>query len=608
MRSWGQLDRSRRAWTLKRQPRHVQRECIVRENLHLFEFARLTERCLTLSVCVQFAEYAALAKERNDKAQARFAAERAELEKQTLAKQRAADLAEKKEREVKRELYAAQERRRIERLKQEREAALNRKKQEEERKKRIEGIAADTASKKLATHKNDAKRQADAEMDDYGEIIQGKRGAGGGGGGGAAAKKRSLNVHNYSTLSREEKRLKDLQNMFGISSSSSSKKGKSRSIHSSSSSSSPAMTDLVKLGTKKRDNRSIEEIERDLRAARMALSGGASSSEQKRREIEATEAQLRRQRAMDAKKVGPISSASSSSPTPTPPTSLDAPSAAADSSHRHRSLTKITGQEQQRPRTSVSPQKVSPEFSVAANFLAGVPSKLPPAPPRSSNSEQKKKGSQEALKRKSGSSDVVETQSKKKSKSASNEKSDAPTPPKRETARDRFLREEAEKKRLNGPSNVASAQQSSAKDKVRGMAPRKVTYDEVSDDDSEAASDMTRDTYESDSEGASSFLSDDDDDDDDRRSKGRSRGRGSGKGKASSSAIGDEIWRIFGKDRSKYVSAGNYDDDEDDMEADAESVFREEMRSAQLAKKEDEREQRELERRAREKAARRARK
>ncbi|KAF9648962.1 SPT2-domain-containing protein [Thelephora ganbajun] len=48
-----------------------------------------------------------------------------------------------------------------------------------------------------------------------------------------------------------------------------------------------------------------------------------------------------------------------------------------------------------------------------------------------------------------------------------------------------------------------------------------------------------------------------------------------------------EIWKLFGKDRSSYVN-NTVDSDEDDMEVDAMDLEREELRSAHLARKEDE--------------------
>ncbi|KAG8213458.1 hypothetical protein J3R82DRAFT_11975 [Butyriboletus roseoflavus] len=52
-------------------------------------------------------------------------------------------------------------------------------------------------------------------------------------------------------------------------------------------------------------------------------------------------------------------------------------------------------------------------------------------------------------------------------------------------------------------------------------------------------------------------------------------------------ALGSEIWKLFGKDRSSYIARDVLSDDED-MEADASAVMKEEMRSTRLAKREDE--------------------
>ncbi|KAL4072612.1 SPT2 chromatin protein-domain-containing protein [Scleroderma yunnanense] len=52
-------------------------------------------------------------------------------------------------------------------------------------------------------------------------------------------------------------------------------------------------------------------------------------------------------------------------------------------------------------------------------------------------------------------------------------------------------------------------------------------------------------------------------------------------------AIRSEIWKLFGKDRTTYV-ARDIDSDDDDMEADASALMKEELRSARLAKREDE--------------------
>ncbi|KAF8557115.1 hypothetical protein OG21DRAFT_1475651 [Imleria badia] len=53
------------------------------------------------------------------------------------------------------------------------------------------------------------------------------------------------------------------------------------------------------------------------------------------------------------------------------------------------------------------------------------------------------------------------------------------------------------------------------------------------------------------------------------------------------SALSSEIWKLFGKDRSSYIARDVMSDDED-MEADASALMKEELRSARLAKREDE--------------------
>ncbi|KAI6155088.1 SPT2 chromatin protein-domain-containing protein, partial [Pisolithus tinctorius] len=51
-------------------------------------------------------------------------------------------------------------------------------------------------------------------------------------------------------------------------------------------------------------------------------------------------------------------------------------------------------------------------------------------------------------------------------------------------------------------------------------------------------------------------------------------------------AIRSEIWKLFGRDRAAYVTR-DIDSDDDDMEADASAVMKEELRSSRLAKRED---------------------
>jgi hypothetical protein len=42
--------------------------------------------------------------------------------------------------------------------------------------------------------------------------------------------------------------------------------------------------------------------------------------------------------------------------------------------------------------------------------------------------------------------------------------------------------------------------------------------------------------------------------------------------------ISSEIWKLFGKDRDRYVNADVYSDEDDDMEADADALRKEELR------------------------------
>ncbi|OCH95431.1 hypothetical protein OBBRIDRAFT_788320 [Obba rivulosa] len=53
-------------------------------------------------------------------------------------------------------------------------------------------------------------------------------------------------------------------------------------------------------------------------------------------------------------------------------------------------------------------------------------------------------------------------------------------------------------------------------------------------------------------------------------------------------SLSAEIWKMFGKDRNQYVARDIFSDDEEDMEAGASDLEREEMYSTRLAKKEDE--------------------
>lgn len=151
----------------------------------------------------------------------------------------------------------------------------------------------------------------------------------------------------------------------------------------------------------------------------------------------------------------------------------------------------------------------------------------------------------------------VKIKAKQESSAKKKERVEAEPPAikRRETARDRFLREEEERRQER----------------------KKHSSQKYEEDDDESEEEEDEDEYES--EGI-----DDEEDSPDIR---------------------DQIWQMFGRNRSAYVNK-NIDDSDDDMEADMQSVAREEARSARLARLEDEREERELRKREQEKAAKKA--
>lgn len=69
-------------------------------------------------------------------------------------------------------------------------------------------------------------------------------------------------------------------------------------------------------------------------------------------------------------------------------------------------------------------------------------------------------------------------------------------------------------------------------------------------------------------------------DDDDRYDDYGARGRGRSSSRAArpKNDISSEIWRLFGKDRDRYVQNDVYSDEDDDMEVDADALRREELR------------------------------
>lgn len=73
-------------------------------------------------------------------------------------------------------------------------------------------------------------------------------------------------------------------------------------------------------------------------------------------------------------------------------------------------------------------------------------------------------------------------------------------------------------------------------------------------------------------------------DDDDRYDDYGARGRGRSSSRAArpKNDISSEIWRLFGKDRDRYVQNDVYSDEDDDMEVDADALRREELRRCVL--------------------------
>lgn len=286
--------------------------------------------------------------------------------------------------------------------------------------------------------------------------------------------------------------------------------------------------ELLALGRHRRDKRTVDEIERELRAAKMAARSPGSDAAQaraaKRQEAE-LEAMLRRKRAMESKYGAELKGGTEASSNGQPSRS-DRQAGANHAGQGVKSKPRIY-------KTSLG--------LTAADYLPGAPIRADRLP----------------AVRKANEAEIRDTRSDKDSRSAA----PAPaTPPaqetkKRETVRDRFLREEAERK--------ARQKQSAASQR----------FEEESDEDEE---EDDEDEYESEGEEEASAAGD----------------------------VREEIWKIFGRDRKKYISHADDDDSDDDMEADMNAVAREEARSSRLARLEDEREEREEARRQAKKAAR----
>ncbi|TKY85006.1 hypothetical protein EX895_006086 [Sporisorium graminicola] len=349
---------------------------------------------------------------------------------------------------------------------------------------------------------------------------------------------------------------------------------------------------LVALGTKKRDQRSIDEIERDLRRLKDSKAKGKSDGPSQA-ELEREAALLRRQKAMEEKRRSDLEArerAALIKETDSADDSKDdlfgsedddgvkvvkrtkaAPSKTINKSTSHVPAinTPTNGSsgaaQPKEPRSIVgrAPGGINP-----ADFLPGAPLR-PEAMARLS--QKARTASNSASNRKSPDPDSVSKSkrpsfdSKAASPSAAAAISPA-APPKRETARDRFIREQEEQKKM--AAGLANGHERRG-GRLRSQSPDEYDSEEGDYDD------------EYDSEGI-------DDDEED----------GSG-GRGGSQSYRDEIWKIFGKDRKKYAS--RIVDSDDDMEADAASVLQEELRSSKQAREEDLREEQLEKQREREK-------
>ncbi|GAC97242.1 hypothetical protein PHSY_004827 [Pseudozyma hubeiensis SY62] len=353
---------------------------------------------------------------------------------------------------------------------------------------------------------------------------------------------------------------------------------------------------LVALGTKKRDQRTIDEIERDLRKLKEANGQGRSDGPSQA-ELEREAALARRQKAMEEKRRSDLKAreraalrkedgdgndstddlfGSDSNENKTDDVRRGNTSQRKDKTQHHTPANHTQSDSRHASRPSSASQSVESKAVAGramgginpADFLPGAPLR-PEAIARLSQKARSTPESAPASRRRSPDFETTcksrRFESESKSSPAPATASPSVAPPRRETARDRFIREQEEKKR-------AAAGSSGYDGRRAGGTPARsaAEYDGEEDDYSD----------EYDSEGI------DDDDDDD--------GRGGG-----SQNYRDEIWKLFGKDRKKYAS--RVVDSDDDMEADAASVLQEELRSSKHAREEDLREEQMEKQREREK-------
>ncbi|KAK0545633.1 hypothetical protein OC846_004774 [Tilletia horrida] len=386
-----------------------------------------------------------------------------------------------------------------------------------------------------------------------------------------------------------------------------------------------AFTETITLGQKKRDMRSIDEVERDLRAAREARllqeGGGANHAleERRKREEEHRRQEEKRKQAMAEKKrqdleaqgifVDPVPPASESS------NDARDPRTASNEMRRERSQS----QQSQAARSRTRSPPVNAKLRAAAEFHYRKVEQPRRSLPGGRSEREKHPGSKGKSRGRRSEPDASSDDGRDPNRPLGKGPDSAvKATPKRETARDRFIREEAERKRLaaeRGESGSRNGPGTSAGDR---KGKRKAGYG--ADDGYDDEEDDDADSFIVDDEDEEMLDEDEDDDSDDgednrynarkrlKSSHGSSASRSSRVSpphKSRSKTVSEEIWSIFGRGRGRpsFEDEEMYSD-EDDMEATAADIAREEFRSAQIARKEDENEQEAEERHAKEKAAR----
>lgn len=479
-------------------------------------------------------ELQAIAAARSKASQDKLNRERKEREAAEREKKLASEARDREKAQREREMIIVREERRKQEEKARKQAEMERKKQLEKRMmmqeemKRKEKAGLDIAKFRSASNK--------AIKIAGGSLKKKKSNSNGRGRGHEDSMSPPPNMREYSTLTREEKRKKKEEAMLGLNTSTKRKHPMSFSPHNNGKNKEAVpIGDLVKLGTQKRDTRSVDEIERDLLAAKKKaqkeLLGQGMNESRGEREVEQI---LRRKKAMEEKRFGGV---------------REMRGYGGEDNNNEKKKRKIEVDDPLTLANSTTyPSKSKISFGInPADYLPGAPIRadmLPKVSPK--------------LTSRSDSKDV------KPGKEKSRHPKEMPGPPKKETPREKYIREEAEKKR-------------------KLAMPKSTRYDEDEDEDGDENSEDSElseeDDYESEEE--ENLLD----------PKGQS--------------FHDEIWKMFNrKDKSEYLARDV--DSDDDMEADMESLAREEARSAKIARMEDQREEEALRRREREKAQRKA--